>query len=149
MIPGRELAGVGAMVRAGLREFYLPQVATPRLCALFPGYAFIRPPNHWRPILTAANVTGVLGIGKLGDKPNLLDESVINDIRSRERNGFIELPPPFNKEARVRVQTTTHPLFGCEGICDGMRGSDRVWVFLRFLGQLTRVSFQKADLVLA
>jgi transcription antitermination factor NusG len=149
LIANRELAGVGAMVRAGLREFYLPRVVSPRQSALFPGYVFIRPVDAWRPILLAAHVTGVLGIGRSGGTPLLVKDRIIDEIRSRERNGFVKLPPPFPMKARVRVHKHTNAFFGSEGICDGMRGQDRVYVLLRFLGRVNRVDFHKADLILA
>lgn len=137
------------MVRAGLREFYLPRVDSPRQLALFPGYAFIRPVEAWRPILSAAHVTGVLGIGRSGGSPMLVKDEVIDEIRGREKNGFVKLPPPFPKKARVRVFRDTSAFFGSEGVYDGMKGSDRVYVLLSFLGRMSRVDFKKADLILA
>jgi transcription antitermination factor NusG len=134
------------MVRAGLREFYLPQVNSPRPSALFPGYVFIRPVDAWRPILSAAHVTGVIGIGRVGEKPYLVDDDVIEDIWSRERHGFIVLPEPFAPGQKVRVRFG-HFLFGGEGICKGMSGSQRVDVLLTFLGGTKKVSLRKADLV--
>lgn len=149
ILPNQEMFGLAAMVRAGLREFYLPRVASPRPSALFPGYAFIRPVDAWYPILKAAHVTGVLGIGRTGGAPMLVKDEVVDEIRGREKNGFVKLPPPFPKKARVRVFRNTSAFFGSEGVCDGMKGEDRVYVLLKFLGHVSRVDFKKADLILA
>lgn len=149
LLPSQEMSGVAAMVRAGLREFYLPRVASPRPSALFPGYAFIRPVDVWRPLLSAAHVTGVLGIGRTGGTPMLVADDVIDEIRGREKDGFVKLPPPFPKKARVRVFRNTSPFFGSEGVCDGMKGQDRVCVLLSFLGRVSRVNLRTADLILA
>lgn len=146
ILPSREIAGLAAMVRAGLREFYLPRVDSPRASALFPGYAFIRPVDVWRPILSAAHVTGVIGVGRSGGTPYFIDDEKIDEIRRREKNGFIVLPEPFAPGRKVRVRYG-HVLFGADGICKGMRGSQRVEVLLAFLGKTTSVSLRKADLV--
>lgn len=143
----RETLGVAAMVRAGLREFYLPRVDSPRQSALFPGYAFIRPVEAWHPILKAAHVTGVLGIGRVGGAPMLVSDEIVDNIRDREKDGFVRLPPPFTKGDVLHV--AEGPFFGAQGLCDGMKGKDRVFVLLKLLGRVSRVCFDKADLILA
>lgn len=147
LVACRETLGVAAMVRAGLREFYLPRVDSPRQSALFPGYAFIRPVDAWHPILKAAHVTGVLGIGRVGGAPRLVSDDLVDEIRGREKDGFVRLPPPFRRGDRLRVEHGA--FFGAEGICEGMKGLDRVGVLLRLLGRATRIDFKTADLILA
>jgi transcription antitermination factor NusG len=75
-----------------------------------------------------------------GEHPARVADAVINEIRSRERGGLVELPKPpkpagFRPGERVRV--THGPLSGCLGLCQGMRAGERVEVLLALLGRVT------------
>ena len=79
-------------------ETYLPKVRwrtgrgrtrSRRVSALFPGYIFVRVEQLWRDIRT---LPGVIRPVMSGDEPAHVPDVIIAEIRSRERNGFVELP---------------------------------------------------------
>jgi len=58
---------------------------------LFPGYCFVFIELQWH---AARWSPGTLGLIMAGDGPAHVPEGVIDEIRSRERDGLIELPRP-------------------------------------------------------
>ena len=87
---------------------------------------------------------GVLRLVLDGAQPAKVPDQVIADLKKRERNGAIELPPPppdFQRGDQVRI---TRGLFaGQLALFDGMRGHERVAVLLQLLG---RVELAKRDI---
>ena len=73
-----------------------------------------------------------------------MPDRIISELRGRERNGLITLPPPpgFHRGDRVRI--TRGPFAGQLAVFDGMRPHERVAVLLQLLG---RVELPKADIV--
>jgi len=123
----------------------------PRLKSLFPGYLFIAGSSSWRAVLGARCVMGVLGLRSEATSCSIKSE-VVEEIRAQEHeDGIIVLPERLALGIRpgavVRVERGS--LFGCEGVCQGMKGRDRVWVLLRIMGRKVKVDFSRADLILA
>ena len=58
---------------------------------LFPGYAFVVIELQWH---AAHRAPGTLGLVMNGGGPAHVPDSVIDELRSRERNGLIELTQP-------------------------------------------------------
>jgi transcription antitermination factor NusG len=78
-------------------------------------------------------------------RPARVADSVIAEIRSRERDGLVELP----KRGLVpgdRVRVTTGPLRGFDGLYAGMRPRERVLVLLAVLGSQRRVLLPRDDI---
>jgi transcriptional antiterminator RfaH len=88
---------------------------------------------------------GVAGLIMDGVGPARVADSVIAEIRSRERDGLVELP----KRGLVpgdRVRVTTGPLRGFDGLYAGMRPRERVLVLLAVLGSQRRVLLPRDDI---
>jgi transcription antitermination factor NusG len=68
-----------------------------------------------------------------GGGPARVADSVIDEIRARERNGLIELTERrLRRGDRVRV--LAGPLRGLDGLYDGMRGHERCAILLSLFG---------------
>jgi transcriptional antiterminator RfaH len=112
----------------GLRGFevYLPRLREVRRRAgrkievcppLFPGYLFIAVQLQW------CSIRSTFGIASLimnGTTPARVPNDIIDEIRSRERGGLVELPrrPLMPGD---RVQILQGPLAGQIGLFAGMR----------------------------
>jgi transcriptional antiterminator RfaH len=97
--PQRERLALDCLARAGF-ETYLPRVRKPRTirgrkveatAPLFPGYVFLQielqcHAARWRPGILGPVVDGTT-------KPPKVPDLVIGELRGRERNGVIRLPP--------------------------------------------------------
>jgi len=64
---------------------------------------------------------------------------VIAEIRSRERNGLVELPKPRGLKPGTRVRVTSGLLCGQIGLLAVLRPHERVLVLLQMLGGQQRV----------
>ena len=108
--------------------------------ALFPSYAFVLIEWQWHAARWAPGVTRLIQNG--GEEPARVPDRIIDELRSRERCGLVELPPPppsprFRPGDKVCV--TTGPLTGFPGLVSTMRPRQRVEVLLQMLGGLQRV----------
>jgi transcription antitermination factor NusG len=63
--------------------------APPGCRRYFPGYCFVHDEQMWRDI---SRLPGVIKPVMSGDEPAHVPDVIIAEIRSRERNGFVELP---------------------------------------------------------
>jgi transcription antitermination factor NusG len=84
-----------------------------------------------------------------GDRPAKVPDKVIDDLKSRERNGLIVLPPPPHLQRGDQVRILRGPFAGHLAIYDGMRPRERVVVLLTLLGAVQRVELAKRDVVVA
>jgi len=127
-------------------EPYLPQIKTTkgRPAPLFPGYLFVPAMEHWSPI---KNCIGVRCLLMSGGNPAHIAGSVIASWKSRERGGFVQLPPPPRFRKGERLTITKGTLRYKTGIYLGMNGKDRERVLIEMLGQQVTLSIPTADLV--
>jgi transcriptional antiterminator RfaH len=139
----------------GLRGFevYLPRLRVKHVVparktgaqapALFPGYAFVLIELQWH---AARWSPGIIRLVLDGDRPAKVPDKVIADLKGRERNGLVELPPPpgFHRGDTVRI--TRGLFYGQLAVFDGMRPHERVAVLLQLLG---RVELPKGDITAA
>ena len=104
--------------------------------ALFPGYAFVWIELQWH---AARWCPGILGLIMDRVAPARVPDRVIAEIRSRERDGLVELPraPGLRRGDAIRV--TQGPLEGLRGLYDGQKPHQRVEVLLALLGARQRV----------
>jgi len=118
-----------------------------RLRPLFPSYAFVAFENgrFW-------NVRWCIGVVAVlmssGSEPARLSDRIVDEIRSRERNGVVVLPDcaaAFKPGDKVRV--TAGPMCGLEGLVDGLRARERVAILLQALGrvELSRAAIEVID----
>jgi transcriptional antiterminator RfaH len=110
---------------------------------LFVSYAFVFIVDHW---WAAHRTPGVIRLVLDGDRPARVGEHIIEELRSRERGGLIELTkqPRFRPGDRVRV---------CRGAFAGhlalyadQAPHERVAVLLALLGSPVRVTLPQADI---
>jgi transcriptional antiterminator RfaH len=100
---------------------------------LFPGYTFVAIALQWH---AARWCPGIV-------------ELILDDLKSRERNGLIVLPPPPHLQRGDQVRILRGPFAGHLAIYDGMRPRERVVVLLTLLGAVQRVELAKRDVVVA
>jgi transcriptional antiterminator RfaH len=113
--------------------------------ALFPGYCFVEIELQWHRV---RRTPGVLRLVLDGERPAHVPERVIAEIRSKELNGFVQLPKQRGEfERGDKVLVTKGPFEGHQGLFAGMRPHARVEVLLAMLGsqraiELPRVSIR-------
>lgn len=128
-------------------ETFSPQVRQNRiirrkmqstLSPLFPGYLFARfsLDQQYRAILYARGVRRVVAFGP---KPAIVDESLIESIKSRLHEGYIPLPGiQFLPGQPVRIENG--PFHGLQAIFEReMPGYQRAVILLRALSYQARV----------
>ena len=107
--------------------------------ALFPRYLFVAvdmASQQWR------SIQSTIGVSRLvcnGDAPAAVAGAVVEDLRRREEDGFVQLSkrPRFSPGDKVHV---VEGVFApCIGLFEGMRDLDRVSVLLDLLGRKVRV----------
>jgi transcriptional antiterminator RfaH len=110
---------------------------------LFPGYCFITIELQWH---TARWCPGVIALIMDGITPARVPDSVIAEIRGRERGGLIELPKRSGLHAGDPVKILTGPFTGHLALYAGMKRRERVEVLLQLLGGAQRVILPKGDI---
>jgi transcription antitermination factor NusG len=137
--PQREATAASFLGKAGYTT-YLPrlratksnhgrrQVVTP---PLFPNYLFCRIELQWHAV---RRTIGVAALIMSGDSPAPVADSIIDELRARERDGYVELPAPPSLRPGDAVRVISGRLAGLAGLYSGMRGADRVAVLLGSLG---------------
>ncbi|MEO5342425.1 MAG: transcription/translation regulatory transformer protein RfaH [Gammaproteobacteria bacterium SHHR-1] len=133
---------------------YLPQLRVERLRRkrlqwfdepLFPRYLFIRlggddTPQDWSPI---RSTLGVSRLVRFGDEPARVDDALIAFLQQREAKQ--NAPEPLFK-AGERVQLTSGPFAGFEGVFQMSSGEQRALVLIEFLNKPVKVSMAPAEL---
>jgi transcriptional antiterminator RfaH len=107
---------------------------------LFPGYLFVWVVRGWWEARWSAGVRRLVMDGLL---PARVPDAVIAEIRSRERNGFVELPRPRGLVPGMRVRVISGPLSAQIGMLAALRPHERVLVLLRLLGGQQRVELAR------
>jgi len=142
--PHRERLALHHLGLAGFQT-YFPRLREHRIShgrkvevqpPLFPGYAFVAIELQWH---VARWSIGVIGLIMDGIRPARVPDSVIDEIRSRERGGLVELPKPPGLKPGDRVRVLTGPLQGLPGLYAGQRPHARVLVLLALFGSQQKV----------
>src|SRR5262245_47723052 len=138
----------------GYRVYY-PRVVERRLnsrrrkidkpVALFPCYAFVLIELQWH---TARFCPGVLRLVLDGDRPAHVPDRVIDEIKAKERNGYVVLPKRQMRRG-TRMRVTTGFFRGQIGLFDGMTAGERVALLLGFLGAQRRVTLPAGQVEVA
>ena len=78
-----------------------------------------------------------------GEQPARVPDAVIAEIKSRERNGFVELVKPHGLRPGMRVRVVSGPLSEQIGMLAALRPHERVLVLLQLLGGQQRVELAR------
>lgn len=144
----REITAQDNLHRQGyttyLPKFLHKQGNITKIKVLFPRYIFILIEHQWY------SINSTLGISRLlltnDNKPAVVPDTVIEELRSREAKGLISLPSQgrFNQGENVRL--ADGPFAGYIGIHAGMRDADRARVLIELLGRSTLVEVDEGTL---
>ena len=110
---------------------------------LFPSYLFVAIVSAWWAARWCPHVVRLI---LNGATPAVVADSIIDEIRSRERGGLVELPKPAGLNPGDRVRVLAGPLQGQLGLYAGQRPHERVLVLLALLGGEQRVTLAKKDI---
>ncbi len=144
--PHQEILAEENLRRLGLETFcpllkqtkLIRQKLRTAITPLFPGYLFVRfdLDIHYRAVNYAR---GVRRLVAFGPSPATVDEAVIESIRSRISDGYVNVSPPSFKPGQV-VRIRNGPLQGLEAIFEQeMNGQRRAVLLLRALSYQARV----------
>ena len=101
---------------------------------LFPRYLFVSIDREKQRWISIRSTIGVTRLVCNGDEPVSLQASVVDELRSREVGGFVQLERRrFSPGDRVRI--TDGVFSSCLGLYEGMRDDERVTVLLDLLGR--------------
>src|SRR5215471_6686953 len=109
---------------------------------LFPGYAFVLVVSAW---WSARWSPGVRRLVMDGEQPAHVPDDVIAEIRSRERNGRVELPKLHGLRPGMQVRVVSGPLSEQIGMLAALRPHERVLVLLQLLGGQQRVELARSS----
>jgi transcriptional antiterminator RfaH len=150
LMPMRERLALHTLTLAGYTT-YLPRLRQHRVShgrrietqpALFPGYLFLQVVNgawwdaRWAP--------GVTKIVLDGAAPARVPDGVIDEIRSREVKGLIELPSSRLKRGDP-VRILRGPFQGQLAIYANTKPRERIEVLLALLGSRRQVNLPRRD----
>lgn len=127
-------------------QTYLPVIrsATDRFVPLFPSYLFVKVGEiGWSRINSSVGIVQML---LAGDQPAKLKDSIIAELKGRERNGVVRLPKPQPFRIGDKVRVIHGSFVDLVGLYDGMSMRDRQFVLLELLGRKVRVEIEKSDL---
>jgi transcriptional antiterminator RfaH len=140
LMPKREAVATKCLGLAGF-EIYLPRLRERRVMRggrrvdvtppLFPNYLFIWIEAQWSRARWAPGVASLL---MAGDGPARVPDSVISEIRSRERDGLVELAKPPRLRRGDQVRIVRGPFREHLALYEGQTARERVAVLLQLLG---------------
>jgi transcriptional antiterminator RfaH len=107
---------------------------------LFPGYLFLWVVRGW---WDARWSPGVVRLIMDGLVPAHVPDAIINEIRSRERGGYVELLKPRGLRPGMCVRVIDGPLREQIGMLAALRPHERVLVLLQLLGSQQRVELAR------
>jgi transcriptional antiterminator RfaH len=146
----RESFALECLQRSGY-DFFYPRIREQRIVRhrkvvrtppLFPGYAFISIVNGWH---RARWTPGVCNLIKNGtEEPAHVPDAVIEDIRKRERGGFVVLP---KRELMIgsAVRVVHGPFSGHLALYAGQSSRERIVVLLSLFGARQKVTLPRDD----
>jgi transcription antitermination factor NusG len=128
--------------------FYNPKrIRKTKICSLFPGYAFIffDYPAQYKLVKYTRGVKSVLGTSQ---GPTPLPEKFIAEIRSWEKNGFVELLYSCEMpDAGDEIEIIRGPLRGIRGIfIKELRDRERVAILLNYVSYQAQLITKKSML---
>ena len=125
-------------LREQRRSFGRKIIRTP---PLFLNYTFVLIVSGWWNARWSAGVRRLVMDGEL---PAKVPDAVIVEIKSREKNGLVELPKPRGLAPGTRVRVVSGPLSAQIGLLAVLRPHERVLVLLNLLGGQQRVELARS-----
>lgn len=134
------------IMRLGVETFF-PRIRNERVIRgvrrmvvspLFPKYLFVRLDlgTHYRAVSYAHGVRRLVALGQV---PAIVDEEIIDSIRSRVSNGYVQIHSPVFKPGQI-VRIHAGPLQGLEAIFEReMNDHQRSLLLLQALSYEARV----------
>ncbi len=122
------------ITQIGVETFY-PKINDRK--SLFPGYLFAKynPIEHFRKIRYTKGVRDVVSYGY---NPVPVDEGIINSIKLRIKNGFVQISNDlFKKGERVIIREGLFKDF--EGIFEDVKDSERIIILLNLISYQARI----------
>jgi transcriptional antiterminator RfaH len=113
---------------------------------LFPGYLFVhvsRDQQHYRPILSTL---GVKTLVHFGGRLAYLEKDFVQELKSRETDGAIVLPPRQYKVGQ-EVRLEAGPFAGLVGAIVEMDEKERIVVLMHLLNRPVKVKLATAMIV--
>ena len=110
---------------------------------LFPCYLFVKIVDRW---MSLQSTYGVAKIIQSGPMPAMVRDEVIDDLRSREHNGYIQLPKPDEFKVGDKVRIGAGIFEGREALVDRMPPKERQKILLMLLGSQIKVLVAAEDL---
>ena len=112
---------------------------------LFPAYAFIVIERQWHSARWSIGVTALIMDGVA---PAKVPDQVIDEIRTREVRGAVELPQAPGMQVGDRVRVLGGPFAGLTGLYAGMKPHARVEVLLALFGSRRNVTLPRGGIEL-
>lgn len=115
-----------------------------RIIPLYPTYLLVNLVQpQWHQISKTPHVIRII---MSGDRPAPLPDSVVADLRKRERDGIVRLPRAPRLRPGQEVRIIGGSFEGRLGLYQGQSGRDRERVLLEFLGRQVSVELPARDL---
>jgi transcriptional antiterminator RfaH len=155
--PREEAVVVRHLVRQGF-EPWLPQFRMTRRHArrvefaaapLFPGYLFVALDAERQPWRSVNGTRGVRHLICQGDRPAIVPDAFIDELRSRrDAGGFVVLPQPELRPGD-RVRFRGGPFAAQVATILRVGEGDRVWLLMELLGRPVTTAARREDIVAA
>ncbi|MFZ3063740.1 MAG: transcription termination/antitermination NusG family protein [Nitrospirota bacterium] len=137
--PRQEDLAERMITQIGVDVFY-PKINEKK--GLFPGYLFARynPMEHFKKIRYSR---GVRDIVSYGYNPVSVEDDIIETIKARIRNGFVQISNDlFKKGERVIIREGLFKDF--EGIFEDVKDSERIIILLNLISYQARIVVEAA-----
>jgi len=137
--PRQEEYAERMIMQLGVDVFY-PKINEKK--GLFPGYLFARynPMEHYKKIRYSR---GVRDIVSYGYNPVSVEDDIIETIKARIRNGFVQISNDlFKKGERVIIREGLFKDF--EGIFEDVKDSERIIILLNLISYQARIVVEAA-----
>jgi transcriptional antiterminator RfaH len=127
-------------------EYYLPMILEKhvRKCdsrtvesPLFPSYLFVKVQEVWRSILGTRGVSDIIG---------QISDNIIQDLKRREVNGYIQLPKAKRFAVGDTVKITSGPFANQQALVQRMPTKERQKVLLALLSNQISVLISEEDI---
>lgn len=112
---------------------------------LFPCYLFIQVVDKWRSLHSTHGIASLLG----GSSPAFVRDFIIDDLRMREVNGYIQLPKQKKLEEGDRVTIKTGVFTGQQALVERMNAHDRQKILLALVNNKIKILVNESELEVA
>ena len=110
---------------------------------LFPCYLFIKIVDRWRSLQSTYGIASIISAGA---SPLFVKDEIIDDLRNRERSGYIQLPKSKKFEVGDKVTIQAGMFAGQQALVERMSARDRQKVLLALLVNGAKVSLFENEL---